>query len=403
MNRSGQSFIPSDFCDKVAKQLGSYNMTTGANKEFLVTFYFDHRFVKVFPKKEQVMFEGKKITAHPMEFHARLQYPFAVFAFKAARAIDGSPIPSNIAWTPDNKDKIFELRVRALLDADKVAGWAHRTNSHIFPTTFAAFIEPLAHCQLSMPITRMFRSIYNGDCLNDQERLIPHRTRPEGHAYKMDDRDQWEFLEFFYHGFQRPADYLVHFLTEFVCQFTWCLRLFTLTDKLKDEFEELKSKYSVHLWKMLPEMLPEMLDPPCYWEHLQSVDEHHFPGMHDQNTPFSHIFHLLTNGLDLDLSKHSILRHHREKVEQYLKSKPNKSNPPFDKKGYTRFSMAVREAVYTEILPMIAIRGMNPKMECSVSKETLSAMSEYVFYHIIFLGCHLFLTLIFQIQAYFRH
>ena len=208
-----------------------------------------------------------------------------------------------------------------------------------------------------------------------QQRLIDQTPCPDGHVYKIDNPSLGNFLEFIYHDFQRPVDYIVHFLTNYVVQFTTCLRIFNSSPEWKVYFD-LRSNYGSDLWKMLP----QLIDPPCYWKHLQEVDDYHFPGMYSEDTPFSHLARKLTDGSVMTLHRHSLLRNQSELVKTFFDSKFDKSSTYLDKQGYQRFSMAVRTAVYNQILPVIAQYGMNPMMKKKVGKQTLKVISRYVFF-----------------------
>ena len=372
MNRSGSNFIEGDFMDKIARKLDSLNDSTGQVEKRLIKHFHDNRFFKPSKAKSELRdIGGKLVNSQPSDFHKHVQYPFAVFVFQTAMAQKRSPIPTTISWTPDHPKKIFEAKCKSLLDVDHVIGWDHRAKSSYFPNTFAAFVEPLLHCHISPSITDMFFEIYDQKCFVEQVRLIPQSRRPAGHVFKCEDHNLWCFLEFFYHGFQRPVDYLVHLLTEFVVMFTYNLRMFKDDKLLKKRFDRLKQQHSSKLWKLLP----KIIDPPCYWSHLMKVDDHHFPGMYEPNTPFHHLSTDFSNGLNLDPSSISAARDPSPAVEAYLASKPIKGKVPLDRNGYTRFSLAVREAVYKQILPVIAEYGMNPKVEFEVDKKTLQKLS----------------------------
>ena len=99
--------------------------------------------------------------------------------------------------------------------------------------------------------------------------------------------------------------------------------------------------------------------------------------MYKPNTPFHHLSRELPNGEKLRPRKRSVLRHKKKEVKEHLQKKPTKSNNPLDHRGYHRFSMAVREAVYDQILPAIAKYGMNPKVKLDVvPNDTLRLISQ---------------------------
>ena len=373
MNKSGSSYIPGSFINKVAKKLGSINNSTGKELKELIILFNDFRFLKSTKVADETLnIRGKDVLMSPLEYHNLVQYPFACFVHLTALAQAKSPIPANIKWGPNHSSGNFKQKVFALIEADNVSSWAFVPGKGGMPLNYAVFVEPLFHCTLSLSVAQNFVKIYDRKFTKTQERLIPHSPRPKGHSFKCEDRKLWEFLEFFYHGFQRPVDYIVHFLTEFVVRFTWDVRIFTNGKLLKNYFEAMKKRHKEKLW----EMLPDLINPPCYWVHLMEVDDHHFPGMYEPNTPFYHLAKALPNG-EMLKNPRSVRRLKNKDVDAYLMEDPPRNKTPFDKRGYHRFSMAVREAVYDQILPVIAKYGMNPIVKLDVvPQDTLRLISQ---------------------------
>ena len=375
MNKSGKSYIESNFANKISRKLDFLWSSSGEDFRALVSFFHEQRFTKSFEKgKSKFIIGGKTTTNLPFDFYTNVQYGFAESVSLIALAQAGQ-ISTYTSWQPNHKSKKFESWVKLLLHADAVFGWASRLKASV-PVTYCMYVEPLIHAPLSLEITKHFCDIYNQGWIFPQQRLIDQTSRPDGHIYKVDNHSLGNFLEFIYHGFQRPVDYIVHFLTNYVVQFTTCLRIFNSSPEWKKIYYDLKGNYGSDVWKMLP----QLIDPPCYWKHLQEVDDYHFPGMYSEDTPFSHLARKLTDGSVMTLHRHSLLRNHKELVDTFFDSKFEKSSTYLDKQGYQRFSMAVWTAVYNQILPVIAQYGMNPMMKKKVGKQTLKVISRYVFF-----------------------
>ena len=182
----------------------------------------------------------------------------------------------------------------------------------------------------------------------------------------------WCLLEFLYNGFLRPVDYLVHLLTEVSNGFLWGIRMFTMTvnqnNNLRREFDSLASEHGKKLWPMFP----SLVDLSCYYDYIIDVDKHHFPGIHDANSCYERF--------ELELSKidslpTSIRKQFSSKVLSYFQDRPSKSSSAHISNGkYAQMSLAVRKAVYEQILPVVKHYGMDPYIK-DVDPEILNSIA----------------------------
>ena len=138
-------------------------------------------------------------------------------------------------------------------------------------------------------------------------------------------------------------------------------------------FNAIVKEHDTEAW----ELLSKIIDPACYWDHIEAVDDHHFPGIHSENSPFSHLGKKFTNARE-HVNDHSILKTKHAptaKARIAMKQEGGKTQHLI-KRGYARFSLAVREAVFKQILPTVVRMGMNPKFDREVKKSVIDGLSK---------------------------
>ena len=160
MNKSGKSYIESNFANKISRKLDFLWSSSGEDFRALVSFFHEQRFTKSFEKgKSKFIIGGKTTTNLPFDFYTNVQYGFAESVSLIALAQAGQ-ISTYTSWQPNHKSKKFESWVKLLLHADAVFGWASRLKASV-PVTYCMYVEPLIHAPLSLEITKHFRDIYN--------------------------------------------------------------------------------------------------------------------------------------------------------------------------------------------------------------------------------------------------
>ena len=374
INDANRTSVSDVFCDVVHKRL--QNLPLSPDLVLLVNRLSEARFNK--SSKERLMIEGKLQPTSPDTFQKYVVLPLINEMLKKIKDIKGVDIQARsfAAWGAHTKK--VETFSKSISEADKVLGWVYRENCNYLPMVMATLIEPLHYCYLNSQVAAWFSDIYDGRWQKIQQRLIPQTSRPATHVFKCADQKMWTRLEFILHGIIRPVDYLAHLLTEMAVNFTFGLKMFTSAcgdATLSAHYDGLVEEHGVDIWQMLS----KIIDPACYWDKIKAVDEKHFPGVYEQNTPFSHVAKLFGNATPT-VNEESILKTELKDQVMGEMSKKQESGKTghLVSRGYSRYSAAVREAIFKEILPIIVLFGMDPKFERPVKKSVIDQLSKCV-------------------------
>ena len=139
------------------------------------------------------------------------------------------------------------------------------------------------------------------------------------------------------------------------------------------EYLELHQRYGVKMWPMFT----RLIDPCCYYKFIKCVDSHHFPGIYDeQSSPYKTLEDSIPDILALNAcDPESILNWDEPWISKHFDARPIRKNAAHLRKGgYGFVSLAVRQAVYEEILPMVVQFGLDPAIK-SVHKDILNDIS----------------------------
>ena len=142
---------------------------------------------------------------------------------------------------------------------------------------------------------------------------------------------------------------------------------------IRDHFLALLKQEGKKLWPKFP----EMVYPYIYFDYIVDVDAHHFPGMHQPNSAYAKFEESAPNIRQTGTPhQDSLVVEFGEFVEGFFKQRPSKSTAAHLKdQGYAAIALAVRQAVYDQILPVIAQYGLDPVFNREVGPEIKKLIS----------------------------
>ena len=370
-NESGRTNVDSLLNDVISTKLRLLDDDLYAEVKKQILYLEKYRFEK--PKNPVPRFE----PANADHYFEVIVWPFAQEIMRKLQHMTEISIPSNVvkSWLPEGK--YLKSKVKSICLSSAWPAWTNDSLKNHFPLPLGTFLEPALHCYLSPAVAKNFQSIYGNFFQTIQRRLIEQTPRDPNHDWKCVQKNVFYVLEFLYHGFQRPVDYLVHLLTEVANGFLWGMRMMSHKGKngnpIRDRFLALQKQEGKKLWPKFP----EMVDPYIYFDYIVDVDAHHFPGMHQPNSAYAKFEESAPNIRQTGTPhQDSLVVEFGEYVEEFFKQRPNKSTAAHLKdQGYAAMALAVRQAVYDQILPVIAQFGLDPVFNREVSPEIKKLIS----------------------------